>query len=127
MPRRSLSLPGFSHANPIPVAAVIDRVLATGMITGRDPGTHEMPPDLATQVHHVFGHVRAVLEAAGGGPEDLLRMTVHLADPTDRVALNEEWTAMFPDPDDRPARMVLPAATGSPTLVFCDLLAVLPG
>jgi enamine deaminase RidA (YjgF/YER057c/UK114 family) len=122
----SIDLPGFGHANPIPAASRIGPFLASGALTGRDPQTREMPATLEEQCANVFGHVRALLAAAGGSTADILKLTIHLADPRDRAALNREWLVMFPDPANRPARQVLAARLDSGALIHCDLLAVLP-
>lgn len=123
--RTSIDLPGFGHANPIPAASRIGPFLASGAITGRDPSTREMPSDLAEQCANVFTHVRALLAAAGGSTDDILKMTFHLVHYRDRDALNCEWLAMFPDPASRPARQALAARLDSGALIHCDLLAVL--
>ena len=126
MPERgSIELPGFGHNNPIPVASRIGPFLASGTITGRDPRTRQMPSELNQQCANVFTHVRALMQAAGGSTDDILKMTFHLADPRDRAALNHEWLAMFPDPAHRPARQALAARLDGDSLVHCDLLAVL--
>lgn len=124
--RASIEIGGFSHANPIPAASRIGPFLATGALTGRDPETGEMPPGIDAQCANVFSHVRAVLHAAGGSADDILKMTFHLAEPDDREALNREWVAMFPDPATRPARQAIGARLSRGALVHCDLLAVLP-
>ena len=123
--RRSLQLPGFSHANPIPAASRIGPFLASGAITGRDPETREMPVGLQAQCANVFAHVRTLMEVAGGSTDDILKMTFHLADYRDREALNHEWLAMFPDPENRPARHAVAAHLDGGALVHCDLLAVI--
>ncbi|BBA96351.1 hypothetical protein RVR_1611 [Actinacidiphila reveromycinica] len=123
--RVSVELPGFAHANPIPAASRIGPFLASGAITGRDPVTRAMPPELARQCANVFTHVRALMAAVGGSTDDILKMTFRLADPRDRDALNREWLAMFPDPARRPARQSLAAELDGAALVHCDLLAVL--
>lgn len=125
--RTSVQIPGFSHVNPIPVASRIGPFLATGAITGRDPRTGEMAPTLEDQLVLVFEHIRAILEAAGGTCDDILKMTFHLVDPDDREVLNREWESMFPDPGSRPARQAIAADLGRGALVHCDLLAVLNG
>lgn len=126
MPRRiSIYLPGFAHANPIPVASRVGDVLASGVLTGRDPATGLMPPGLDLQCANVFTHVRALMRAAGGSTGNIVKMTFHLADPADREALNREWVAMFPDPQDRPARQATAATLAGGALIHCDLLAVL--
>jgi enamine deaminase RidA (YjgF/YER057c/UK114 family) len=123
--RRSIELPGFQHANPIPAGRRIGPFLASGALTGRDPQTRELPAGLDQQCANVFAHVRALLAAAGGTPDDILKLTFHLADPADRTALNREWLTMFPDPAHRPARQVLAARLAGGALVHADLLAVL--
>lgn len=124
--RVSVEVAGFGHANPIPAASRIGPFLASGALTGRDPVTREMPPGLDAQCANVFAHVRELMAAAGGSTDDVLKLTVHLADPGDREALNREWLAMFPDPGRRPARQVLAARLDGGALVHADLLAVLP-
>jgi len=121
----SIDVPGFRHANPIPVGSRIGPFLASGALTGRDPQTHEMPRGLDQQCANVFAHVRALLAAAGGSPADILKMTFHLAEPRDREALNREWAALFPDPAHRPARQAVAARLDGGALIHCDLLAVL--
>jgi enamine deaminase RidA (YjgF/YER057c/UK114 family) len=123
--RRSIDVPGFRHANPIPAASRIGPFVFSGVITGRDPSTGEMPASLADQCTNMFAHVRAIVGAAGGSTGDIARMTVWLADHRDREALNREWLTMFPDPADRPARQAHPGTFDGPALIQCDFIAVL--
>ncbi|WP_402463881.1 RidA family protein [Isoptericola aurantiacus] len=123
--RQSIDLPGFGHANPIPAAARIGNLLMSGVLTGRDPATREMPASLDDQCANVFRHVRALLDTAGGSCDDVVRMTFWLAAYRDRDALNREWVAMFPDPRDRPARQAMAATLDGGCLIQCDLVAVL--
>ncbi|TRW47003.1 RidA family protein [Georgenia yuyongxinii] len=126
MPRRtSIYLPGFGHENPIPVASRIGPFLCSGVLTGRDPATSEMPDGLDEQCANVFTHVRALMTAAGASTDDIVKMTFHLASYRDRAALNREWLAMFPDPASRPARQAMAATLDGGALIHCDLVAVL--
>ncbi|GGD70724.1 RidA family protein [Microbacterium murale] len=125
--RVSIELPGFGHANPIPAASRIGPFLASGALTGRDPQTREMPEGLDEQCANVFQHIRALMDAAGGSTDDILKLTIHLTTYRDRDALNREWSAMFPDPASRPARQVLAAELDGGALVHADVLAVLSG
>lgn len=130
MPRRtSIYIAGFEHSNPVPVASRIGQHLVSGVLTGRDPATHEMPAALDAQVANIFAHVRELMAAAGGTTDDIIKLTVWLAEERyrDRDALNREWTTMFPDPESRPARQVMAARFDGATLIQCDLQAVLPG
>lgn len=123
--RVSIQVPGFGHANPIPAASRIGSFLMSGVLTGRDPLTREMPEGLDEQCANLFAHVRSLLDAAGGSTDDILKMTFWLADYRDRDALNREWVAMFPDPDSRPARQAMAAHLDDGTRIQCDVAAVL--
>lgn len=115
MSRRSISLPGLGHGSqPIPTAAVVRGLLVTGGISGRDPGTGEVPPEPAAEVRQAFANLRAVLHAADADPGDVAKVTVFTQDRELRTYVNQEWLALFPDPDSRPARhtLLLPPAAG---------------
>lgn len=124
--RRSIYLDSFGHRNPIPVAAQIGPFLRSGVITGRDPSSGTMPESMAEQCDQVFARIREILAAAGGSPDDILKLTVRLAEFRDRDDLNRCWTAMFPDRENRPARQVI-AAVGldGGALIHADIEAVL--
>ncbi len=87
-------------------ARIGDIVFSSG-IMGADPGTGQVPEDGREQVRLAFANLRSFLDAAYVAPEDVVRMTVYLADNNLRPAINEEWLAMFPDADSRPARHTL--------------------
>lgn len=123
--RQSIHTAGFRHTNPVPAASRIGPFVFSGAVTGRDPRTGEIPGDLEAQCANMFGNVREIVEAAGGGTGDIAKMTVWLRDYRDRDALNREWEAMFPDPASRPARHALAATFDGGTLIQCDFVAVL--
>jgi len=123
--RTSIELPGFGHANPIPAASRIGPLLVSGALTGRDRVTGEMPAGVDEQCINVFGHIRALMDAAGGSTDDILKVTIHLSSYRDRAALNREWLEMFPDTASRPTRQVLAAQLDGGALIHADLLAVL--
>lgn len=123
MDRRAVYLPGFAHANPIPAASRVGPLLASGALTGRDPESGEMPEGLDAQIENVFSHISALMTAAGGKVDDIAKITFHLADYRDRVALNRAWTALFPDPATMPARQVLATSLDGGALVHADLIA----
>lgn len=124
MPRTSIELPGFGHDNPVPVASRIGPFLFSGAITGKDPETKSFPESLDAQVANAFGHIRALMAAAGGSTDDIVKLNVHLVDARDREALNREWLEMFPDPASRPARHVSGAELSPGALINCELVAV---
>jgi enamine deaminase RidA (YjgF/YER057c/UK114 family) len=124
--RRSIEVPGLGHDNPIPAASRIGPFLVTSVITGKDPQTGEIPAGIEEQCAVMFANIRRVLDAAGGKPEDILKLTVWMKDRSMRVHMNKEWVAMFPDPHSRPARHTF--ASSDPAgamLVQCEFMAVL--
>lgn len=123
--RVSIYTQGFGHDNPIPVASKIGPYVASGVLTGRDPETQQMPADLASQVANVFTHIANVMRSVGGSPDDILKLTVHLVDYRDRAVLNEHWERMFSDPASRPARQVMAATLDRGALIQADLLAII--
>jgi 2-iminobutanoate/2-iminopropanoate deaminase len=123
--RQSVNFPGFAHGNPIPNASRIGNIMMTSVISGIDPSTRKLPPDLDSQVANLFGHIRSAVEAAGGSPDNIIKINFYMKDPaTGRAALNGEWVKMFPDANSRPARHTLALGADSNALVTCDFTAV---
>src|ERR1700741_2884007 len=103
--RQSVNFPGFAHQNPIPNASRIGNLMMTSVISGVDPGTRNLPPELVKQVTNLFAHVRIAIETAGGTPDDIIKMTFGMKERgTGREALNDEWVKMSPAPASPPAR-----------------------
>jgi len=123
--RVSIEIAGFAHANPVPAACRIGPFLFTGVLTGRDPVTTQMPASLEAQCANVFAHMREVVAAVGGSTDDIAKITFWVADYRDRDALNREWLRMFPDAASRPARQVMAATLDGGALIHADLIAVL--
>jgi enamine deaminase RidA (YjgF/YER057c/UK114 family) len=123
--RRSIHVEGLGHgAQPIPCAARIGPFVATGGVRGVDPATGGMPAEVDAQVTLMFRNRRTIVEAAGLSCDDILKVTVWVADSDARQHINVEWTAMFPDPDSRPARHTLARDLPAGMLVQCEALAV---
>ncbi|WP_022882242.1 RidA family protein [Gryllotalpicola ginsengisoli] len=123
--RISVYTEGFAHANPVPAACRIGPFLFSGVITGRDQRDRSLPPTLDEQCALMFQAIRSVAEAGGGTVDDIVKVTVWLADLGDRAALNREWTAMFPDPQDRPTRHALAGSLEAGKLIECEFVAVI--
>lgn len=123
-PRMSVTVGALAHKFPVPNACRIDNLIVSGAIHPVDPETNAVPPDLTSQCAHVFSNMKAIVEAAGGSTEDIIKMTVYLRDRDNRGPLNAEWVRMFPDPERRPARHSQPLLVEGPLLVQCDFIAV---
>jgi 2-iminobutanoate/2-iminopropanoate deaminase len=123
--RRSVTVEGLAHKHPVPNACRIGNLIISGAILGVDPATHAMPVDLTAQCANVFANMKAIVEAAGGSTENIIKMTVYLRDRDNRGPLNAEWLRMFPDAATRPARHSQPLLVDSPSLIQCDFMAVI--
>lgn len=123
--RQSIAVAGLHHGdNPIPLASRKGPLLMSGGIFGLDPETGQVPADLEGQMAVMFANVRRIVEAAGGGVGDIVKMTIWTRDKGGKEALNREWLALFPDPASRPARHALINDQMAPQLrVQCDLTA----
>ena len=124
--RKSINWAGFKHENPIPNASRIGNILMSSIMSGRDPDTGTMPPDAEAQVVNIFKQIKLAVEAAGGTPDDILKINFWMKDPaTGRKALNGEWSKMFPDAAARPARHTLALPANAANHVTCDFVAVI--
>lgn len=123
--RTSIYVEGFGHKNPIPAACRVGNVLMSGIVFGLDPATGKTAEGLDEQCRLMFGHIRAIMQAAGGSTDDIVKVTVWLADRNQREPVNREWLAMFPDPATRPARQAMGGALDGGKLVQCDFVAVM--
>lgn len=73
------------------------------------PGTMELiEGDIRAQTHQVFANLAAVAAAAGGGLNDVVKLTVYLADIRDFPIINEVMSEYFSKP--YPARAALGVA-----------------
>ncbi len=123
---KSIYIPGMHAGQPIPAAAVVGNILMSGGITGLDPDTGETPEAIEDQCANLFQNIRRIMEAAGGTPDDIVKVTVFLKPGENREAINVEWEKMYPDEATRPARHALQhTGLAGRTVVQCDITAVL--
>lgn len=123
--RTSIYVEGFSHKNPIPAACRIGNMLYSGSIQGTDPATGKYGATIDEQSALMFAHVKRIVEAAGGSPANIIKMTVWMRDRSQREGVNREWLKMFPDPHSRPARHAMQAPLDGDKLLECDFIAVM--
>jgi 2-iminobutanoate/2-iminopropanoate deaminase len=124
--RASFELPGIAHTNPIPGACRIGPLFISSGVSGKDPITNSFPEGIEAQCAQMFANVRALLQAGGAQPDDIIKMTVWLKEKALRPHLNKEWLAMFPDAHSRPARHTFASPDlDPPMLVQCEVMAVI--
>lgn len=107
--RTSVYVDGFGHKNPIPAACRVGSLLESGSIQGNDPATGKPAETIEAQCRFMLDNVRRIVEAAGGGTQDIVKLTVWMKDRSQRPALNVPWLEMFPDAASRPARHAIVA------------------
>ena len=74
---------GYSNGYRIP--AGLDIVLTAGMV-GWDEQEHIVPGGFVAQFEQALRNVLAVVREAGGGPEDVVRLTTYVADRDEYLA-----------------------------------------
>ena len=65
---------------------------------GLDPATGNLADGIEAQTHRVFGNLRAVAQAAGGQLDDIVKLTILLADLGDFAKVNEIMATYFKPP-----------------------------
>ena len=65
---------------------------------GLDPATGNLVDGIDAQAHQVFRNLRAVAEAAGGKLDDMVKLTILMADLADFAKVNEIMTTYFKAP-----------------------------
>jgi 2-iminobutanoate/2-iminopropanoate deaminase len=89
-------------------------IYVAGM-AGIDAATNQLAGDtIEAQTRQALRNCAAVLEAAGGTLEDVVQVTVLLADPADFAGMNEEYAKVFAA--DPPARAVAKLGVEIPNL-----------
>lgn len=74
-----------------------DTVYLSGQI-GLDPATGNLVDGIDAQAHQVFRNLRAVVQAAGGELDHVVKLTLLLADLTDFAKVNEIMATYFNPP-----------------------------
>ncbi len=123
-PPRSIDVPGASHKAPIPAAARVANILCTSAVSGKDPASGQLPADVGGQVRNAFANLRAVLAAGGASLDQVVKFSITLHDDSVREAVNAEWLAAFPDPQDRPARHITVHPLQHGMLLQLEVIAV---
>lgn len=110
-------------AGPFSPAIRVGDVLYVSGQVAQDPATGLLVTgDVTRQTEQIFGNIRAVLEAAGKSPADVVRVSVFLTDIRDFAAMNAVYQRQFEPP--YPARTtVAVAALPLGAAVEVDLIA----
>ena len=100
-----------------------DTVWLSGQL-GLDPATGNLVEGIDAQAHPVFRNLRAVAQAAGGELDDVVKLTILLADLADFAKVNEIMATYFKPP--YPARATFQvAALPKSAMLEVDAIMVL--
>jgi reactive intermediate/imine deaminase len=97
-----------TYSQAIYVAGGGNSVYLSGQI-GLDPTTMQMAEGIEAQIVRVFENLRAVAIAAGGGLDDVVKVTVYLTDLAYFARVNEIMATYFTQP--YPARAAIGVAS----------------
>ncbi|CAM3714211.1 RidA family protein [Cohnella lubricantis] len=106
--------------------------------SGNEGGIHALAPEARTkglywgdepaakQTEYVLGRLEKVAQAAGTSLKHAVKAYVYLSDPADYCAFEDVWAKWFPDPQNAPARALVPSveigAKGCRVEIGMDLL-----
>ncbi|MDE7169401.1 MAG: RidA family protein [Mucispirillum sp.] len=74
-----------------------DLIFTSGQIPV-NPADSKIPEGITEQTKQSLSNLKAVIEAAGGSADKILKVTVFLKDINDFNAMNEVYSAFFPKP-----------------------------
>jgi 2-iminobutanoate/2-iminopropanoate deaminase len=101
------------------------RTLFVAGQTPKNPRTGDMPPDFRSQTVRTLENLKAIIEAAGAGMSDVVKVNAYLADLGDFPVFNEIYSTYFSQP--YPARTTVGAVLpGGTVLVEIDAIVALP-
>ena len=124
MRQKAINVAGLEHSGGVPSACRIGPIVATSVIMGKDPVTRKMPEDAEGQARNAFRNLRSVLVEAGLDLQDVVKLTIYVADNADRDAVYKYWDESWPDPEERPARRTLQTPLRNGWRVQLEALAV---
>lgn len=93
---------------PYSQAVQVGNLLFTSGQLGLDPKSGQLPETVTEQAKASLQNVKAIVEAAGGSLENVVKTTVFLKDMNDFAAVNEIYASFFSQPF--PARSAVEVA-----------------
>ena len=93
---------------------------------GLDPATGNLVEGIDAQTHQVFKNLRAVAQAAGGELDDIVKLTILLADLADFAKVNEIMATYFKPPYPARATYQVVAIPKAARLEVEAILALAP-
>ena len=123
MPTINYFLP-FQDQSAQPLARYTNHWFFTAPIEGVDMETGLFPEDPAEQAKHAFANLKNLLTQANLTTDAIGHIMVWQKDRDYRYPLNEQWEAMFPEKNNRPARHVVLRDWQSDALIKLEVIAI---
>jgi 2-iminobutanoate/2-iminopropanoate deaminase len=96
-------------------------IYVSGMV-GIDPATKQLAgPTIQEQTRQALRNCMAIVEAGGAGLEDVVQVTVLLANPADFAGMNEEYAKVFAT--EAPARAVTKLGVELPNILVSIMMS----
>ncbi len=121
----------FTEKGVQPVAPYSQGIIATGRsiyVSGQgsfDPVSGRFEPgDIQAQAQRTFHNVQVILEAAGAGWRDVVKVNIYLARILDFAEMNAVYRQFVVEP--YPARTTVQAGLNGSMLIEVDCIAVAP-
>jgi len=110
MPRDAITAPGAAAVGPYSHAVRAGELVYLSGQTPLDPATGRLlEGGIEAQAEQCFENLFGVLDAAGLGPDQVVKVNVYLADMGDFAAMNEVYARQFSKP--YPARTTIGVAS----------------
>jgi reactive intermediate/imine deaminase len=128
MSRREIRVEALAE----PISHFTDAVLAggflhvSGIVAVDSDGRLVGGDDVVAQTRHVFENMRAVLEAAGCGFEDVVKVTIFLTDVDDRARINPVRIEVFGDVRPASTLVEVPRLAVEGAKVEIECVALVP-
>lgn len=123
--------PIFTEKGVVPVAPYSQGIVASGrllFVSGQgsfSPATGRFEAgDFRAQAERTFANVQSILEAAGAGWQDVVKVNVYLANALDFAEMNEIYHRLVGEPF--PTRTTVQTGLIGQMLIEVDCIAVLP-
>ena len=116
---------GSSSASNLPLSPGIAAgpfVFLSGQVAVDTSTSRFTEGDTAAQTHQIMRNITALLAAAGSSLEQVVKVTVYLADIDDFAAFNAVYRTYFPS--EPPARTTIQAKLIPPYGVEIDVIAI---
>ena len=110
--KRAITAPGPAKNLPFSDGILVGKTLYIAGSEGTDDSGKLAPGGIEAETQAALGNIEKVLKQAGMGMNDLVAVTVYLADIQDFPAMNKVYRTLVPDPKPTRATVQVAALVG---------------